>query len=168
MIIHPSHRSSGVRVENFTIKNGGVYNDGLQINYGKNIFIHNCTVSNSYTGIKVEGSSNVEISHCHLFHNNESIFISDSSNIGVKNCISYSNKRGLQISTSVDSSISNCTFNGEGVLITGDVEKINQFIVNMNDNYVNEKPLLYYHGKERCCFKWNRCRRDYNSGLQKF
>ena len=110
-------QADGVRIENFTIKNGGVYNDGLQVNYVENIFIHNCTVSNSYIGINVQGSSNVEISYCSLFSNNESISISYSSNIKVKNCISHSNKKGLQISNSVDSSIYNCNFNGEGVLI---------------------------------------------------
>ncbi len=140
-------QADGVRIENFTIKNGGVYNDGLQVNYVENIFIHNCTVSNSYIGINVQGSSNVEISHCSLFSNNESISISYSSHIRVKNCISHSNKRGLKISNSVDSSVHNCDFKGEGVLITGDVEEINQFIVDMENNYVNGKPLLYYHGE---------------------
>jgi len=142
-----SVNADGVRIENFSIRNGGPWNDGVGVKYVEGAFIKNCKISSSYTGVNVEGSSNVIISNCTIFSNNRSIFIYSSSHNKVENCIFYSNKNGLRISASTDNSIYNCSFTGEGVLITGDPEDVTQFVHDMKNNYVNEKPLLYYYGK---------------------
>ncbi len=137
----------GVRIENFSIINGGPWNNGIGTSYVENVTIKNCKLSNNYNGVSMEAVSHVVISDCIIFSNNRSISIGRSSYVSVENCIFYSNEYGIKMDASVHGSISNCSFTGEGILITGEPGNISHYVHSIYNNRVNGKPLLYYYGE---------------------
>lgn len=148
-----STQVDGVRIENFSIINGGPRNNGIGISYAENVTIKNCKLSNNYNGVSMEGVSHAVISGCIIFSNNRSISIGRSSDVDVENCIFYSNENGIRMDASVHCSVSNCSFTGEGILITGEPENISHYVHDIYNNRVNGKPLLYYYGERNMVLK---------------
>lgn len=96
-----------VRINNFSIKNGGGGNAGIKILSSSNSSISNCTVHNNFnTGIELISSFNNTITNCNISNNDlYGIIIDASSNNSVKCCTVYQHNFGIDLDSSSDNNI---------------------------------------------------------------
>lgn len=160
--------ASNVIVRNFKICNASILYPGIKI-YTNNNKILNCNISSNDVGILIYSSSDNKISGCSFFNNtvgidckfsDENLFLNcsilrngngirfhESSHNKMEKCYIALNKwGGIGIEYSSSNIISNNTFVDNGISIYGD--ELAHFIHDIDNNTINNKPLLYYKNAE--------------------
>lgn len=137
--------SNNCTIQNISITNN-TYNIGIKIISNNNTLINNI-IDGNLNGVSIETKSDNVISDNIISNSNDGINLKNTRNTTINNNDIIKNSlNGINLDNSLNVTITDNNFKNNGIKITGFLSDCDSHII--ENNTVNEKPILYYKNKK--------------------